>query len=152
MSSGALPAGAQVAPAADSGNRRRQCHGGLGLRPGCAALRGGRWSLLSTATAASGAVGRSSSPSAESGGVAGRCGGPLEKQQHRRPQAESEAAPGGLGARQARVRPMVRLGRQKFDGDEGRLDDGYDHRDRKALCYFDRVAIRSCVEEGSKVD
>lgn len=107
----AVSAGAQVAPAAaDAGNRCSERHRGLGIRPGGAALRGGRRPLLSAAAAATtaatfGAVGRSSSPSSvEPGGVVGRRGGPLEEQQHRGPEAESEAAPGGLRARQARVR------------------------------------------------
>jgi len=102
-----VSAGAQVAPsAADAGNRCRECHGELGLRPGGLALRSGRGPLLpATAAAATlGVVGRSSPSSVEPGGVAGRRRCPLQEQQHRGLEAESEAASGGLRARQARVK------------------------------------------------
>lgn len=107
MPSRTVSSSAQVAPAAaDAGNRCSERHGGLGFRPGGLALCSGRRPLLSATTAAAtlGAFGRSSPSSAELGGVAGRRGGPLQEQQHRGLEAESEAAPGGLRARQARVK------------------------------------------------
>lgn len=100
-------AGAQIASAAaDAGNRCRECDSGLGFRPGCPALRSGWRSFLfaTAATATLGTVGRSSPSSVESGSVAGRRGSPLEEQQHRGFEIEGEATPGGLRARQARVR------------------------------------------------
>lgn len=110
---GALPARSQAASAADPGNGRGEYHRGIGLRPGGAALRGSRRPLLPTAAAAAlgRAVGRPSSSSIESGGVTGRRGCTLQEQQHRRPEAEGEAASGGLRARQARVRPGADRGR-----------------------------------------
>lgn len=83
VSSCALSAGSQVAPAADAGSGRKR-HRRISLWSGSAELCGGRGPFLS-ATAALGAIGRSSSSSAEPGSVTGRRGGSLEEQQHRGP-------------------------------------------------------------------
>lgn len=141
MPSRTVSAGAQVAPAAaaDAGNRCGECHGGLGLRPGGLALRSGRRPLLSATAAAAtlGAIGRSSPSSAEPGGVAGRRGGPLQEQQHRGLEAESEAAPGGLRARQARVRYATSR--------NGYVSDEEDSRDEEVCAMVSMLS-----EEGSK--
>lgn len=149
MPGGALPAGSQTAPAADARNRCQR-YRRFGIRPGCVALRSGWWSLLPAATAtAPAAVGRPSSSSAEPGGVAGRRGGSLEEQQYRGPEAEGEAAPGGLRTRQARVRPVTCASwttGKSSTGMKGQTSySGGEYA--RGTCTFGRVVVQSSARE-----
>ena len=121
VSSGAVPAGVEVASADAGGGCSRGCgrrrqhehRGGVRLRPGGPPLRGSRRPLLSSAAAAAAAataaeLRSSAAPSSpEPGGFARRGRRPLQEQQHRRPQVKGQATPGGTRTRQARVNSLL---------------------------------------------